>query len=173
MKKSPANRPVKSYLHFLLGLGILFIFNACKKEVYPQEPADTDISRLSALFAERGYNSSLTQAFGDTMSIIWTPAWDQAVRETPNDSTVSIRVELFPQLKNIKTGAMVPDANFLGFAKYIQVEITKTTTFYLAQYATNSAVTKVDLHTFTGLLLLKNLENGKSYVYKYQNGQRI
>jgi hypothetical protein len=84
-----------------------------------------------------------------------------------------VQVELVPQLKNIKTGNIIPDANFLGFAKYIQVKITKTTTFYIAEYTTNSAVTKVDLETFTGLLLLKNLESGKSYVYKYFNGKRI
>jgi len=171
--KSSANKPVTACFYIVLGLGMLFIFNACKKDVSPQEPAETEISRLPALFTARGYDSKLTQAFGDTMSIIWTPAWDQAVREIPNDSTISIRVELVPQLKNNKTGNMIPDANFLGFAKYIQADITKTTTFYLAEYATNSAVTKVDLGTFTGLLLLKNLENGKSYVYKYQDGHRI
>jgi hypothetical protein len=171
--KSSAKRLVQSCFYILLGLVMLCSFSACKKEVTPQEPIETDISRLPALFTARGYDSNLTQAFGDTMSIIWTPAWDQAVRETPNDSTVSIRVELVPQLKNNKTGNIIPDANFQGFAKYIQTEITKTTTFYLAEYATNSAVKKVDLSTFTGLLLLKNLEDGKNNVYKYQNGQRI
>ena len=154
-------------------LAAVFILNGCKKDVSPQEPAGSNIAELGKLFNERGYETVLIQPMADTLSIIWTPSWDKPVTETKNDTVENVRIPMVPELKNIKTGKIVSDAHFLGFARYIKAKIAKTTTFYLAVYTTNSEVTVVNPDTFSGMMTLKNLETGSSTVYKYLNGKQI
>ncbi|GLU52080.1 hypothetical protein [Dyadobacter frigoris] len=160
------------YLPALM-LGLIFLLNGCKKDVSPQEPNETDITALAKLFSERGYQSTLIQPFGDTLVITWTPEWDKSKQQVKNDSMETLLIPLIPQLKNIKTGIVITDAHFLGFAKYINIKIAKTTTFYLAEYTTNSEVTVVNPDTFSGIMLLRNLETNKTFVYKYLNGTQI
>jgi hypothetical protein len=162
----------KIYLVFTV-LSVAFLLDGCKKDVSPQEPAEINSSELGKVFNERGYETVLIQPLGDTLSITWTPSWDKPVTETKNDTVENVRIPMIPELKNIKTGKIVSDAHFLGFARYIKAKIAKTTTFYLAIYTTNSEVTVVNPDTFSGLMTLKNLETGSSTVYKYLNGKQI
>ncbi|WP_149240961.1 hypothetical protein [Dyadobacter sp. 32] len=158
----------------LLCLGLLcaIVFYACKKEVAPEVPLEIIYSDadLQKSFNDFGFTAKLTQVINDTSSIFWAPSWSEAKKKNTNDSTQFVYIPLYPQVKNATTNKLI-NGTVLGVAKYIIVKISKTTSFFLAQYASQTDK-PVSLEDFTGNVSLRNLATDVISFSSFTNGKQ-
>ncbi|HVI43488.1 MAG TPA: hypothetical protein VM802_01405 [Chitinophaga sp.] len=151
---------------------------ACRKNTIQDNRLDT-ISDMKEAFQNIGWSDKLTDPFNDTLSLVWSPNWEQYAEKKSAEGTTFYYVPLSSTLRNKNNTNQRDHINQIRFQRYLVVALDKSNNYtfqrltYIPQYRIRNRSTGQDMTFnyagFTGYSIAEDA-HGYSKVSYFRTG---